>query len=272
MDKEVKVKSIDRDILHMIKDHQAYIYAIHKNSVHICVCNTLITVGDLIPEGKHHVVISQNIIFNSLGLKINQLIYIIDKNLYIGDMQLMIDDIAIKDYQSYDFTYVKTIKLNDSINQLLIIIDKNVHEEMFLKYNTRILKIVTNRVNQFLKIPILENAQLILGLGQGLTPYGDDILVGYIMGRNTIGYPIEWIENLIDFVDEKTTKLSAQNIKDTKDRIYPYIYVEMIEELFNENKIEHAIELMKIGDTSGVGMLLGFLHGIKAGDEDNERF
>jgi len=272
MDKGLKIKSIDQEILHMIENHQAYIYATHKKSLHMNVCNTLITIGDLIPEGKHHIVINQHIVFNTLGLEMNQPIYIKDSYLYIKDMAFKIDNGAIKDYKSYDSTYVKTKKLDDIINQLFILIDKNIHEEMFIKYNTNIIKTVTNRVNQFLKTPTLNNALLILGLGQGLTPYGDDVLVGYVMGRNTIGYPIEWIENLIDIVDKKTTKLSAQNIKDTNARIYPHIYVDMIEELFNKNKIEHAKALMEIGDTSGVGMLLGFLHGIKAGERDNERF
>ncbi len=30
-------------------------------------------------------------------------------------------------------------------------------------------------------------------------------------------------------------------------------------------------KLMEIGDTSGIGMLIGFLHGIKEGEHKNER-
>lgn len=272
MNKDLRVESIDQEILQMIKYNQSFIYAIHKNSLHICVCHKLITIGDLIPEGKHHVIINQSIVSNALNFKIKQRVYIKDHDFYIGDIKLKIGGKAIKNYQSYDFTYIITDEIDTLINQLLKMIDKNITDEMFIKYNPDIMKIVINRVNKFLEIPTFEHAQLILGLGQGLTPYGDDVLVGYIMGRNTIGYPIKWIENLMDFVDQKTTRLSAQNIKDTKNRIYPNIYVKMIEELFKNNKIENAKKMMKIGDTSGVGMLLGFLHGIRVGEEYDKRF
>lgn len=271
IDTTLKVIAIDHEIYQMIKHNDVYIYAVYQNSLHLCLNDLLITVGARIYEGKHHIVLNKNIAFRDLNLKMKQKACIKDDHLFLGDLKLDIDYMAVKNYQSYDLTYLKTDNLDVVINQLLGKINLIIKEEMLIKYSSAIMKIVLNRINQFLEKPNLGHARLILGLGQGLTPYGDDILVGYIMGRNTIGYPIEWIESLLDAVDEKTTRLSAQNIKDTYKRIYPHIYVEMIEELFNKNKTEHAIELMNIGDTSGVGMLLGFLYGIKAGEEYNER-
>lgn len=271
MDTALKVIAIDHEIYQMIKHNDVFIYAIHQNSLHLCLNELLITVGARIYEGKHHIVLDRNVIFRDIDLKIKQKACIKGDHLYLGDLKLDIDYMAVKNYQSYDLTYLKTDNLDTVIKQLLGKIDLIIKEEMLIKYSSAIMKLVLNRVNQFLEEPNLGHARLILGLGQGLTPYGDDILVGYIMGRNTIGYPIEWIESLLDAVDEKTTRLSAQNIKDTYKRIYPHIYMEMIEELFKKNTIEHAIELMNIGDTSGVGMLLGFLYGIKAGEEYNER-
>ena len=55
-------------------------------------------------------------------------------------------------------------------------------------------------------------------------------------------------------------------------KLYPYLYIQMIEELFKIKKIDHAKKIMEIGATSGTGILLGFLHGIKRGEAKNERF
>ncbi|MCD4827324.1 MAG: DUF2877 domain-containing protein [Acholeplasmataceae bacterium] len=263
MDTNLKIIAIDQEIYEMIKDYKAFIYAIHNNSLHLSVSNTLVTLGDKIPEGKHHIVTDKNIIFSELNIRKYQKAYIEENFLYVGDLKLDIDNLSIKDYQSYDLTYKMRDDIDLIIIQLLDIIDKHIESQMFVKYNPSIMKIVLNRVNQFLDKPNLIHAKLILGLGQGLTPYGDDILVGYIMGCNTIGQSIDWIEELVELANEKTTKLSAQNIKDTHKRIYSNIYADMIEELFKKNKTEHAMKMMNIGDTSGVGMLLGFLHGIK---------
>ncbi len=268
----MNIISIDFDIYNKMKEHGAIIYAIHHHTVHLLVCGKLITIGCFIPEGKHHIVIDQNIEFNQTDIKMKDVVYVDSKALHIGQMTFSISKEVIKSFSPYNQTYLNTKNFDVILDNLFTVIENHMKESLSFNYSDSVTKFISKRVNQFLNNPNYEHAISILGLGQGLTPYGDDILVGYIMGRNSVGVEIDWLENLLNFVDEKTTLLSAQNIKDTHEKLYPYLYIQMIEDLFNNNKIDHAKKIMEIGATSGTGILLGFLHGIKRGEPKNERF
>ncbi len=124
------------------------------------------------------------------------------------------------------------------------------------------LKYQFDKIDIFLSSPGLPSALSILGLGMGLTPLGDDILTGYILGLNTVGKTLPWIPQLVMDAQKKTNKLSAQNLSDTYERYYPDLFIDMLEGLLIEHDIEKAKSVLNLGATSGAGILTGFIYGL----------
>lgn len=264
--KSVNVISIDFDVYTNIKMYGASIYAKHSSTIHLSL-NTgeIITLGSKISESKHHILVDEDLKFTEIKLDFQQKINVENNCIIIGNLKIEINDESIIEFKSYDtkYKYNQNALLNSKlikkeINELSTIIDKD-----------KIYDYIYSRVLLFLNKPNFKNAKTLIGLGPGLTPFGDDVLTGYLMGINSVNYSIDWGLDLLEEVKKHTNQFSYQNIKDTYKGFYPHMYVNMIEEIFNYKKINHALEVLKIGHTSGIGIVLGFLYGIET--EENIR-
>jgi len=271
MEKTYDIESMSLDVYRLMIEFGANIFGIHKHSIHLGVSNKIITIGYHMSKGIHHIKLKQSIDFQMHDIKPRSSVYIMDHKLIIGDLNFRIDKDVIETYKPYNLKYKNTDDVDILSNQLTKMIDQIIFDHVLMTYNYNIMRQTFYYVNQFFKDQTLMHATSLLGLGPGLTPYGDDVLVGYILGKNSIGKKIEWMKDLMPLAFKKTNLLSSQNLKDTYEKMYPDIYIEMIEDIFINKKIDHAKKLMHIGDTSGIGMLIGFLHGIKEGEHKNER-
>jgi hypothetical protein len=269
MNHRYEISSIDINIWTLIKKYGCHIYGIHQHSLHLRLGNKIITVGHHISEGIHHIVTHHEVDFKAHDLSKDQHVYIYDNFLKVGPLIFEIKTSAIKSYKPY------VIKYDDKdvevlTKRLLDLIEHRLSTDILAKYNQIVFQLILEYIDQFIKTQDFNHAKKLVGLGPGLTPYGDDVLVGYIMGKNVRGHQIDWLNELLDLVDTKTNMLSAQNIKDTYEKMYPQLYVAMIEDIFIHKQQNYAEKLMDVGDTSGIGMLYGFLHGIKEGEEQYE--
>jgi hypothetical protein len=120
----------------------------------------------------------------------------------------------------------------------------------------------------------------LVGLGPGLTPCADDFLSGF---ASSLGWVSRSFEKHIDYVDRineeiatqagKTNLLSRQLLKHaTKGEIN-----ERAEKLLTailrgpSSEIEPLVrEVMEIGETSGIDMMVGILLGVEIGLKTNE--
>jgi hypothetical protein len=271
MKQKYEIESMSISVYMLIKKFGGMLFGIHKHSLHIKLSGKLITIGHDISEGMHHIKLKEPLDFKDYDLRADTHVYLYNDILNIGPLAFVLSEASIKTFIPYEHNYQLDDEIEDLSHHLNHMIEKKISNHIIHKYNQVVMNLVFDHVNQFIENQSLEHAIKLLGLGPGLTPYGDDILVGYILGKNSIGHQIDWIDDLIDLADQKTNHLSAQNIKDTYEKMYPMIYIQMIEDIFIHKKIEHAKKLMEIGDTSGIGMLIGFLHGIKEGEHKNER-
>lgn len=119
----------------------------------------------------------------------------------------------------------------------------------------------TDTTNQLVQRPT-EALLNLLGYGSGLTPYGDDVVSGFLATLLVGNDPCAI--NLRNSVNEiapiRTTSLSATLLKRAGEGEVLPAFAEVVERLINNdgNAMASISKLMAIGHTSGAGMFHGF--------------
>lgn len=99
------------------------------------------------------------------------------------------------------------------------------------------------------------NLDKLLGLGVGLTPSGDDYIVGYMAGYYSQYKGIlSQFNTLSILAKEKTNEISASYIFNASNRFFKQEILDVVNNLDNEYYIE---QLIKIGSSSGQDILYG---------------
>ena len=129
----------------------------------------------------------------------------------------------------------------------------------------------TNKVFKYLAsselvdIEVNEEAIVhLVGRGIGLTPSGDDILMGYAMVLMSIQKGKSWISQLESLIDHKTTDVSLAYYKALFNGQVSSIFVELMSSihLMDKKRMESAIESIgNYGNTSGFDTLFGIYLG-----------
>lgn len=127
-------------------------------------------------------------------------------------------------------------------------------------------------INNFLFEDIdtnLKRAMKLVGLGQGLTPSGDDFLVGVMLAFSTIKDDLSnkenWASQVVRESKEKTNLISHSALRyaefgETRESIGL-----LIQALFTEKKEvveQELLNVMKIGSSSGTEMTWGIINGL----------
>ena len=95
----------------------------------------------------------------------------------------------------------------------------------------------------------------LLGLGPGLTPSGDDVLAGYVLGRRAFGRPVPVLDRL-----ERTTALSAALLEYAAAGLTVPEVAAVIAGLGAARSLEPAVDaLVRIGHTSGAALATGIM-------------
>ena len=111
-------------------------------------------------------------------------------------------------------------------------------------------------------------ARDLIGLGLGLTPAGDDILVGFLAAVNHLSENRAYIDTLHSVIADsldKTTDISARILDNALDRDYHEFIQNCIRDLCEREKEEVYIStatLINIGATSGSDIACGIYFGI----------
>jgi len=260
-----RVVAIDSDIALNLKVKSAHVQGVYTSTIHLLLDGQLITVGHKVGHGKHHVVIDQVIDFYAYDINAGSIVSFIDHRIKIEKLEIDVDESSLRVYQPYTTTYRFDQQTLKTIQTLKEMIQSRHHHNVFsYPKNDPWLNYQFEKIDIFLHAPGLPSALSIMGLGMGLTPLGDDVITGFILGQNTVGKSLPWIEKLIEEAKRKTNLLSYQNLQDTYNRYYPDPFIAMIEGLFVEHNIEKATAILKLGATSGAGILSGFIYGLLA--------
>jgi hypothetical protein len=105
---------------------------------------------------------------------------------------------------------------------------------------------------------LIEN---LLGLGFGLTPSGDDFIIGIIAAHNVLGMETTEIHNTIE---SYSYSYSRTMMEDALSKRYPEILHSFLNSLNKGNLDEHnIIDLQKVGHSSGTDILAGLYYSFK---------
>ncbi len=241
----------------------ATIQGIYRSTIHLSLIDSIITLGNRVTSGKHHITVDNDIDFYNQNLYIGQKITINQNIMYVGEIEFILVEEAVISFSPHTEIYKIDARFINVLKNLKMMI-KDQHYQNLFSYSKQdpLLKYQFEKIDVFLNSPGLPSALSILGLGMGLTPLGDDILTGFILGLNSIGKTLPWIPKLIEEAAKKTSRLSAQNLKDTYERYYPQTFIDLLTGLFIHHDVEKAKSILNLGATSGAGILTGFIYGL----------
>lgn len=110
---------------------------------------------------------------------------------------------------------------------------------------------------------LLENAGELVGAGGGLTPFGDDVLVGVMAGFAAAGQPVT--TGMPTSPIRRTTELSAWFLEMARCCRFGGALVELSFAVGDATRLRRALpSLLALGSSSGTGMALGFAMGLQA--------
>ncbi len=151
--------------------------------------------------------------------------------------------------KEYDFKNNIGLKIDDKINYYIDLLVKSDKENS--KLNEEIIKFFSGR-------------------GKGLTPSGDDILIGFttsILSFNEENIFGNWIKDISLLINKKvTTEISVSYIRALIEGYLSYNFIELIYSMnFKESNYVYGIieKIKKFGHTSGNDTLFGFFLGLK---------
>ncbi len=112
----------------------------------------------------------------------------------------------------------------------------------------------------------LSACRYLIGRGEGLTPSGDDILMGFFMMQNLFSFRFELDESMLVFIRQKTTDISFAYLKSLNNGYVSEYYQDFCQAASqdNLNGLKMSVEKIKsIGSTSGFDSLLGMNLGVR---------
>lgn len=120
---------------------------------------------------------------------------------------------------------------------------------------------------------VSENIKRFIGFGEGLTPSGDDFLVGLVASLHFLNDPdlksfLQRIKEIINSEKDRTTFLSGKFLKYACQGRFPETVLNLIEAFFSgdrEEVEEAARKCLESGATSGKDTVLGVLCGLSLG-------
>lgn len=147
----------------------------------------------------------------------------------------------------------------------LISFENNISQELKI----RIQKLITS-IKERDPSKVSENIKRLIGFGEGLTPSGDDFLVGliaslYFLGNSESQHLLKKLKGIINLEKKKTTFLSEKFLEYACQGRFPETILNLIEAIFSGNREgteEAAGRCLDFGATSGRDTILGVLEGL----------
>jgi hypothetical protein len=163
------------------------------------------------------------------------------------------------------------LKINKSIQMSKVLLRKNLKSFLETRSNkSEILSAIFNHnINPFSEIIInpVNKLHKFIGLGNGLTPAGDDFIIGFILGNYLLK------ENKVDFkvklrklVNAKnaTNDISSQFLNAAIDGYFNERIIELVSSIKDNKPILNSLKkISRIGASSGLDLLSGLYLSVK---------
>lgn len=282
---DVKALSIDIHFHEMIQlsNLQISIHSVFARTINISINNELYTIATNQLDNAPATMKIDLVSFENFGFTTNDTIILTHSKMKISD-KLSIDLNSGIIWQSTLPHYpINTNQLKDNLHfaKKFIIekgkadwlrgIDANqtsFYNEMGRMLRERTSSLMDNFLFEDITINLKKSMKLV-GLGQGLTPSGDDFLVGLILAISTVENDLfdkkNWALQVIKESKEKTNLISYSTLKYAGEAETRESICLLIQALFNEKKevIERELfNVMKIGSSSGTEISWGITNGL----------
>jgi hypothetical protein len=238
------------------------VHSVFSSSLNFVWEGSLYTISSHLSPGIHSIGLTQPVNFNDWVT--DQTVITIDASSLSIDLLYFPIPLASKvEIHPHQTIY----SLSSTHHRLLNELEQRLKEEGTLSVfsfdlTDKIISHQMQRIQLFLDDPSPTHALGILGLGQGLTPLGDDILFGHMMAMNCFDSDMEYIQEIQSHLHQ-TVSISAQLLTDVAQRHYSLMYVEFLDALFHNHSWKHIDTILSFGSSSGAGILTGFLYGLK---------
>ncbi|WP_099075505.1 DUF2877 domain-containing protein [Proteus alimentorum] len=220
--------------------------------------------------------------FSSLNIKENDLVRITNNEMYIGENYLISFPLCkkwqkknIKFHQKKLNSHDYLLFLNSQIDKLDLILKDNTHSlfnyrgdnffylQVSNKLNTLRSELINSLINQEHE-SLKKIIHQFVGLGIGLTPSGDDYLVGLMAFLLLEQHPIHSLSPFfyhgIMQSTMNTTPISAITLEKALEQEYRENMYQLIQSLVDAqetNIYSHVLAILNIGSSSGSDMLFG---------------
>ena len=122
-----------------------------------------------------------------------------------------------------------------------------------------------SRITEQVKMDLL---QYLIGRGGGLTPSGDDLVVGFTMAQKIFNDTSDWDQLLKEMLTQRnTTDISKAYYKAALKGYFSELFIVLVRALewASEENVENIISLVRTyGHTSGTDTLFGFTLGLRS--------
>lgn len=128
-------------------------------------------------------------------------------------------------------------------------------------------------------LALAEAAAGLVGLGPGLTPTGDDMIAGCMVGTQLAAVAVGesatfWHElwgSVIEGVEQYTTPVAAAFLRHAARGVVAESIERLLKSVLGQGDLESALDVvLRLGATSGNDFLAGFLVGASAGRKETE--
>jgi len=237
----------------------------HPKILHIFdhVCNLinerrefLSIVTPQIGNGPFHIVLEKDILFSE-QLRVESTVSILDGQLQVGDLIVKVNN--VKHWNPRPAWDTLHEKRDSIIDQLLILPPIDYQPSI---PNPLLAVLTSSIVTSDLQSSVAA-AKRLAGLGVGLTPSGDDFIMGAIYAAWII-HPFEMASLLVSNIAESaaplTTSLSMACLKSAGRGDAGTLWHEFFDALVTNEDLEASIaKILSVGETSGADALSGFL-------------
>ena len=281
----IKALSIDIHFYEMIQlsDTPIFIHSVFARTINIIVDNELYTIASSQLDNAPATMRIDLISFENFNLNPNDTIILADSKMKVSD-SLFIDLNSATLWKSELPRYpINNNQLNSNVHfAKKFTIEKgkadwlrgtNDKQTLFYDEMGRMLRERTsNLMDSFLfeaTIINLKKSMKLVGLGQGLTPSGDDFLVGVMVAFSTVDSNLfnkkDWALQVVQESKERTNSISYSALKyaemgETRESIGL-----LIQALFKDNKEileRELLNVMNIGSSSGTEIIWGIINGL----------
>lgn len=223
--------------------------------------------------------------FQGTDLQVNEPVFVKDGLLHIGN-KLVISTENSKKWRSTLPEFPKDLTV---VTRNLMIMKEyvDVHgkgggvkpelvsNNLFSKEVSRVLneqsRLLLEELSAGKMVNALQHAKALIGLGPGLTPSGDDFLVGLFAIMNVKGIPydgcLSFCEKVVQLAKTLTNEISYMALKKSSIGKVRESIIQLISSSFYGSEAELNLSLNKvlsIGSSSGTDIALGLISGLEA--------